>query len=459
MLYIEQPTQTGLSYSYPIPGYEHFGRIVQLPEEKCPRDDHHCATYSYPSPALTSNTTINAAPNFWRTLQGFMGAFPQYSANGYHFTTESYGGHYGPVFNEYIQEKNAEIAAGKSDGHHIDLRSVMIGNGWYDPLIQYQAYYNFTVYPGNTYDYSPYSKELQEKVYNAMYGPGNCYDQTVDCYTLGWDDVCHTADKFCYFEVEFALDEYAGRNEYDIRELDPDPFPYFYFTDYLNLPHVQKAIGAFTNYSSYSAVVGDYSFGTTGDDDKSEGAPGAVKKLIDQGIYMVQYNGDADYNCNWLGNVAVIEQLVKPPGYSSAGFTNVSTSDDVVHGQAKQSGNFAFVRVYESGHEVPFYQPLISLEMLERVLKGLDVATGTVAVSKGSGYKTSGPSESTYREGNSTVQFKVLPSDATYNITTDEPNPTNKTKSVRSLTNGLKRRSELRPRSMGFKNWGMGRQF
>jgi carboxypeptidase C (cathepsin A) len=36
----------------------------------------------------------------WKTLQGFMGAFPQYSANGVHFATESYGGHYGPLFNE-----------------------------------------------------------------------------------------------------------------------------------------------------------------------------------------------------------------------------------------------------------------------------------------------------------------------------------------------------------------------
>jgi carboxypeptidase C (cathepsin A) len=35
----------------------------------------------------------------WKTLQGFMGAFPQYSRNGFSFTTESYGGHYGPVFN------------------------------------------------------------------------------------------------------------------------------------------------------------------------------------------------------------------------------------------------------------------------------------------------------------------------------------------------------------------------
>jgi len=36
----------------------------------------------------------------------------------------------------------------------------------------------------------------------------------------------------------------------------------------------------------------------------------------------------------------------------------------------KQSGHFAFVRIYESGHEVPFYQPLASLEMFERAICG-----------------------------------------------------------------------------------------
>ncbi|CDW98650.1 hypothetical protein [Sporisorium scitamineum] len=36
-----------------------------------------------------------------------MGAFPQYLREDFHFATESYGGHYGPVFNKYIQEQNA----------------------------------------------------------------------------------------------------------------------------------------------------------------------------------------------------------------------------------------------------------------------------------------------------------------------------------------------------------------
>ena len=87
----------------------------------------------------------------------------------------------------------------------------------------------------------------------------------------------------------------------------------------------------------------------------------------------------------------------------------------------KQSGAFSFVRIYESGHEVPFYQPLIALEIFERAIAGRDIATGHVCVDDA--YRTIGPPESTYREGNSTIQFAVVNTTATYNVTTGAPNP------------------------------------
>jgi hypothetical protein len=77
------------------------------------------------------------------------------------------------------------------------------------------------------------------------------------------------------------------------------------------------------------------------------------------------------------------------------------------------------VRIYESGHEVPFYQPLAALEMFERALGGLDIATGKSEV--GAGYKTVGTPKSDYREGNRTMQWAVVPKTATYNVVTGEP--------------------------------------
>ena len=148
-----------------------------------------------------------------------------------------------------------------------------------------------------------------------------------------------------------------------------------------------------------------------------------------------------------LGTEAVAN-LVSAPGYSSAGYVNVTTPDQIVHGQVKQAGLFSHVRVYESGHEVPFYQPVISLSIFERAIAGKDIATGQKTV--GRGYKTVGPMDSTYREGNSTIQFSVLPSNATYNTGTNMPNPPTKAK----LRKGSKRNGKGKGREL-WKGRGM----
>lgn len=112
----------------------------------------------------------------------------------------------------------------------------------------------------------------------------------------------------------------------------------------------------------------------------------------------------------------------------------MTTPDGIVHGQVKQAGRFSHVRVYEAGHEVPFYQPVISLAIFERAIDGKDIATGKKTVR--SGYKTGGPAESTYKEGNGTIQFSVLPSNATYNTDTNMPNPPARGKVRRELNGG-----------------------
>ena len=57
--------------------------------------------------------------------------------------------------------------------------------------------------------------------------------------------------------------------------------------------------------------------------------------------------------------------------------------------------------------------------MLDRAINGLDIATGETEV--GSDYKTVSLPTSTYRVGDTTVQYKNIPSDTIYNTTTNEP--------------------------------------
>jgi carboxypeptidase C (cathepsin A) len=167
----------------------------------------------------------------------------------------------------------------------------LIGNGWFDPLAQYQAYYEYAV-SGNTYNYFPYNDTVKAEWHNNLYGEGNCVDQTKHCYATGQNSICSRADSFCAELVENMYDMYSGRDEYDMRELSPDPFPYSYFETYLNTPHVQKAIGAFQNFSTSSRTVSS-AFGSTGDDDRESGTIEAVQKLLDAGVQVMLYYGDA----------------------------------------------------------------------------------------------------------------------------------------------------------------------
>lgn len=266
-------------------------------------------------------------------------------------------------------------------------------------------------------------------MYNNLYGPGNCIDGLKYCASSGTDEICSYADNFCTLEVENIYDLVLNRDEYDMRELMPEPFPYEFYVDYLNTPQVQEAIGAYVNFSEINNAVGN-AFATTGDDGRKLTTVADMLKLIQANLTVIMYTGDADYNCNWLGG-EVVSNEIGAPGFKKAGYTNITTSDGIVHGQVKQSGKFAFLRIYESGHEVPFYQPVVALEMFERAIKGLDIATGKEVVK--AGYMTNGTAKSTYREGNSTMQFKVVDPDATYNTATNEPNPPNRRKSRRSV--------------------------
>lgn len=294
MIFIDQPAQVGFSYSIPVPGYipsPESGDIVLLNGTTCPSDNitmGTCGTYSDPNVGDIPTSTSAAAPAFWATLQGFMGAFPKYSRKSFHFSTESYGGHYGPVFNEYIESQNAKSILG---AHKIKLETVLIGNGWYNPLIQYQAYYNFTVFPGNTYDYSPFNATIQDEMYDNLYGAGNCVDQLNKCAATGDNTICSVADNYCANNVEEIYDEVLNRDEYDIRELEPDPFPPEFYVAYLNTAAVQTAIGAYQNFTEFSAAVGE-AFNTTGDDGREDGTVGDMLELLEQDITVMMYTGD-----------------------------------------------------------------------------------------------------------------------------------------------------------------------
>lgn len=116
-------------------------------------------------------------------------------------------------------------------------------------------------------------------------------DQLNKCAATLDNTICSVADNYCANEVEEIYDIVLNRDEYDIRELEPDPFPPEFYVAYLNTGAVQSAIGAYQNYTEFSAAVGD-AFNTTGDDGREDGTVEDMLDLLEQGITVMMYTGD-----------------------------------------------------------------------------------------------------------------------------------------------------------------------
>lgn len=114
-------------------------------------------------------------------------------------------------------------------------------------------------------------------------------------------------------------------------------------------------------------------------------------------IHADDFPGIQDYICNWFGGEAV-SLTAEYPGASSfrsAGYAPFVV-DGVEHGASRQSGNFSFTRVYDAGHEVPYYKPKAALALFRRVLGGFAVDDGVVRVTPV--YKTTGTPTARYRQ-------------------------------------------------------------
>lgn len=118
---------------------------------------------------------------------------------------------------------------------------------------------------------------------------------------------------------------------------------------------------------------------------------GGLKKLaslLDKGAKVSLVYGDRDYQCNWLGGEA-ISLALGSADFKKAGYADIETNSSYVGGLVRQHGNLSFSRVFQAGHEVPFYQPETGYQIFKRVMFNKDVATGKKSATD---YSSCGPS-------------------------------------------------------------------
>ncbi|KAG5722929.1 Carboxypeptidase S1 [Termitomyces sp. T112] len=292
-------------------------------------------------------TSQEAAADVWSFLQIFFKdtRFSKFLANDLAIWTESYGGHYGPTFAAYFLSQNEAIDAGTLLGSKLNLKVLGIGNGLTDPLNQYPGYITYAA--SNPY-HPLVSSSIISRANTTWTSSGGCRAQITNCNNDGSNAVCSGAQSFCNNNI---LDPLAGNwDVYYVLTANPDPYPPD-FSRYL--ASVRTQIGAEVSWQQTNMNVYN-NFASTGD--WMRNSRPNLETVIDAGVRVIVFDGDADYICNFHGVEAMVDALQTKftSLYQQQQFTNYTVNGQVA-GIYKNAGTFSYMRVFGAGHEVPAY--------------------------------------------------------------------------------------------------------
>ncbi|KAI9741774.1 MAG: hypothetical protein M1834_000160 [Cirrosporium novae-zelandiae] len=360
-----------------------------------------------------TDTTPHSAKAAWTIIQAFFSGLsefdPSIKSKQFNLFTESYGGHFGPSFYSHFYAENEKIANETADGIQLSFNSLGIGNGILDYMSQAPYYPEFAVH--NSYDITAVSNNTYNEMKTACFKPNSgCLAQVETCRSQNSTTPESTTRKLCAAAEDVCRNQVEGpyyvapesRNGYDIRQPSTNAQnqpPLDSILKYLSYPAIQAALSV---YATQQAKKTPYSlsnppifnaFRASGDGVRHNYLED-LSTLLKNGIRVSLYYGDADYICNWMGGEAASLAIDYPqaPEFAAAGYQTFLVNG-TERGQVRQHGNLSFVRVFELGHMVPFYQPEAALALFERTIWGLDIAEGKMRVDEN--FSSVGPANST----------------------------------------------------------------
>ncbi|KAJ7149719.1 serine carboxypeptidase [Mycena filopes] len=297
----------------------------------------------------TVGTSQEAAADVWTFLQIFLNdsRFANLASHDLALWTESYGGHYGPTFAAYFLTQNTAIAAGTVSGLHLNLKTLGVGDGLTDPISQYPGYITYA----GTNPYHPLVSASVIARANTSWNAATtgCKARIVACNNGGSNSVCSAAQSFCNNNILSPL--VGNFDVYYVPSGSNDPYPPD-ITSYL--ASIRTKIGGEVTWQETNDDVYD-NFAATGDWMRSS-LPD-LELVINSGVRVLIYDGDADYILNFNGVEAMIASLNTK--FSAQFNTQVFAPykvNGLLAGQFKNAGTFSYVRIYGAGHEVPAYK-------------------------------------------------------------------------------------------------------
>jgi len=311
--------------------------------------------YSYVNKGGYADGEGEVAEQFRLGIQGFFEKHPTLRTNDLYITGESYAGKYIPHIAWEIVTKNEHTSDPK-----INLKGLLIGNGLYDPLNQ------FEVLP----DY-----------YNTL---GMVSEETIQVVKTKYLQTCKMLYEIGKFTEAFnwcnngsnLLNHEAGDIFlYDIRVEDGSAFDLLSanLAKYLNTADVMTAFH--TNGHKWKQSDGTSSPNPVSDalasDIMKNNTLELFQTMIDGGCRIMLFVGNMDGSvCGVTGQTKMVKNFYwhgRDAFWANPRVT-WKTSAGQVGGYIRSGGGFTFNIIHNSGHLVPKDQPLAALEMVYRYI-------------------------------------------------------------------------------------------
>ncbi|KAH0584572.1 hypothetical protein H2248_010105 [Termitomyces sp. 'cryptogamus'] len=333
--------------------------------------------YSYADDGTTVSTSPVAGKDVYAFLQLFLNRFPEYSTQPFHIAAESYGGTYAPNFANVIYKENKRVDfAPVPQLKHINLASVVLANGLTDPYIQFASIPDYVCegpYPLYDDPNGPECQALRAKI-------PTCQRLIKACYNFDSRFTCVPSVLYC--NTVFASLMQLGRNPYDVRrECDRTKdgdlcYKQMSWIDtWMNNPKNKAALGVNPDQTFASCNM-EVNRAFTMQGDGMHNSARLLPELVNDGVRLLVYAGNADMMCNFIGNERWVEQLETkflPEFSATKAVPWITSKSGKIAGEVRSAGgagftagNVTFVTVFEAGHMVPYDQSESALDLFER---------------------------------------------------------------------------------------------
>ncbi|ETM38615.1 hypothetical protein L914_15128 [Phytophthora nicotianae] len=299
-----------------------------------------------------------AADDMHEFLRLFYQQHPELKTNDFYIFGESYAGHYVPDLAARLL-KDSSIPV---------LKGIAIGNGvvsttaWVESMIPF--------FKANEYGYDFLGSN--EKIFQIF---RDQFDSALArCRSGNASSDCSEALQ-SLTDFEGAVSSSVcnlGRNVYDVRRK-------CHYDDALQLCYRFSRLQAFVNTpitaSYFGQVAHEWRLCSAGalpelaEMDQLEESESNVARVLECGVRVLVYGGDADTVVNWMSQDSWTRALLwqHQAEFSSATFSEQKFDGQPI-GRIRTSHGLSFMKVYNAGHMVPHDQPATVYEMVRSFL-------------------------------------------------------------------------------------------